>query len=94
MRLRNVLAAIAVCALAVALLASLREPGFRPPTLMLAALAVALLVERRRYGVHAAPAPGAAPTVERFVDPESGRMMRVWYDPATGERSYVEDQAG
>ncbi len=27
-------------------------------------------------------------TGEVFIDPESGRTMRVWYDPATGKREY------
>ncbi|MDE2148765.1 MAG: hypothetical protein KGJ55_02785 [Gammaproteobacteria bacterium] len=31
------------------------------------------------------------PTGERFVDPETGRLTEVYYDPATGERSYVQD---
>jgi len=28
------------------------------------------------------------PTSEVFNDPTSGKPMRVWYDPATGEREY------
>jgi hypothetical protein len=32
------------------------------------------------------------PTDERFVDPESGDLVTVWYDPATGERRYVADE--
>ena len=28
------------------------------------------------------------PTGEVFLDPETGRRMRVWYDPATGQREY------
>lgn len=27
-------------------------------------------------------------TSEVFTDPASGRPMRVWYNPATGEREY------
>ncbi|HWD84988.1 MAG TPA: hypothetical protein VG321_04500 [Solirubrobacteraceae bacterium] len=27
-------------------------------------------------------------TAEVFVDPETGRRMRVWYDPGTGRREY------
>ncbi len=30
----------------------------------------------------------AQPTDEVFVDPQSGKRMRVWYNPATGEREY------
>lgn len=34
-------------------------------------------------------------TEERFVDPTSGRTMRVWLDRTSGERRYVaEDQPG
>ena len=28
------------------------------------------------------------PTGEVFIDPETGRRMRVWYDPSTGKREY------
>jgi hypothetical protein len=28
------------------------------------------------------------PTGEVFVDPETGRRMRVWYDAQTGQREY------
>jgi hypothetical protein len=33
----------------------------------------------------------AQPTDEVFVDPASGKQMRVWYDPETGEREYRPD---
>ncbi len=32
------------------------------------------------------------PTDERFVDPEEGKLVTVWFDPATGERRYVTDE--
>jgi hypothetical protein len=28
------------------------------------------------------------PTAEVFIDPETGRRMRVWYDSTTGQRDY------
>ena len=28
------------------------------------------------------------PTAEIFVDPETGRRMRVWYDATSGKREY------
>jgi hypothetical protein len=31
---------------------------------------------------------GSLPTDEVFVDPETGRRTRVWYDPGTGQREY------
>jgi hypothetical protein len=39
-----------------------------------------------RGGKHASES--AHPTDEVFVDPTSGKQMRVWYDPETGEREY------
>ena len=31
------------------------------------------------------------PTSEVFTDPASGKSMRVWYNPSTGEREYRPD---
>ena len=31
---------------------------------------------------------GSEPTGEVFIDPATGRRMRVWYDPSTGDREY------
>ena len=33
----------------------------------------------------------AQPTNEVFTDPASGKPMRVWYNPTTGEREYRPD---
>ena len=33
-------------------------------------------------------AGASQPTGEVFLDPETGRRMRVWYDPGTGKREY------
>ena len=30
-------------------------------------------------------------TDEKFVDPDTGQMVTVWFDPDTGERRYVGD---
>jgi hypothetical protein len=65
---------------------------------------VAIALERSRYRSEAAerlsaPAgPGGGEdgalesrfqrTEEAFIDPTSGRLMRVWLDPMTGERRY------
>jgi hypothetical protein len=35
--------------------------------------------------------PRFQPTPERFRDPTSGDVVRVYADPATGERLYVRD---
>ena len=47
----------------------------------------------RRHAQTAAPAAGWVPTAERFRDPSSGVVMRVWVDPADGSRHYVPDDA-
>ena len=45
-----------------------------------------------RYGRNRkASGESAQPTSEVFTDPASGKPMRVWYDPTTGEREYRED---
>ena len=31
------------------------------------------------------------PTPEIFIDPETGKRMRVWFDPSTGVREYREE---
>lgn len=33
---------------------------------------------------------GWRPTGEKFIDPASGKPVEVWFDPATGERKYVD----
>jgi hypothetical protein len=70
-----------------------------------AILVIAALLERLRYrslsaeglgethgpggGELEAPEPRFRPTEERFVDPTTGVLMRVFVDPRTGERRYV-----
>ena len=69
-----------------------------------AAMIVAVVLQRNRYRSLTAertgqsPGPGGgedgyleprfAPTPEAFVDPTSGRLMRVYVDPRNGERRY------
>jgi hypothetical protein len=36
--------------------------------------------------------PRFLPTSERFEDPTTGVHMRVWLDPAVGERRYVAEE--
>jgi hypothetical protein len=73
-----------------------------------AVLVAGVLLERTRYrSLHAeltgdrhGPGGGETglpdgrfrPTEERFVDPTTGVPMRVWVDPATGERRYVAER--
>jgi hypothetical protein len=46
----------------------------------------------RRHGESDAAEPGWLPTKERFMDPTTRRVMRVWIDPARGERHYVPER--
>ena len=44
--------------------------------------------DRYRGGRKGANGNSAQPTDEVFIDPESGRRMRVWYDQQSGKRDY------
>ncbi len=47
---------------------------------------------RRRGHAHAdQPATGWVPTSERFRDPSTSMIMRVWVDPADQSRHYVPE---
>ena len=43
-----------------------------------------------RYRARRAPGSGWQTTGERFVDPTSGKLVEVRYDPQTGERAYID----
>ncbi len=53
-------------------------------------LVAALFVERWRYRRLGASDPGPlwTATGERFIDPETGRLVKVYWRPETGERHY------
>jgi hypothetical protein len=54
-------------------------------------IAAAVLLERWRYRSRdAAPDGDWHKTEERFIDPESGQAVQVFYNPGTGERRYGE----
>ena len=94
---------IAVTALGVVLLAAgaiLLAGGrgvFRPfgiQLLIFGALVLLGIVFERRYRGAAAPGASLQQTGERFVDPTSGKLTEVLYDPKTGERVYREVMNG
>jgi hypothetical protein len=86
-------ALLAVGALLVLAGLALWALGVRPGALQLVGvggtLVIALLIERWRYHRPATAGRHFTPTGERFVDPESGRVVEVLYDAQTGERRYV-----
>jgi hypothetical protein len=65
-------------------------PAIAPITL-LGLILIGLVFENFRYRALSRHAPGGAfaATGERFIDPESGKLVEVHYDPATGARRYV-----
>jgi DNA-binding CsgD family transcriptional regulator len=46
-----------------------------------------------RHAQTSEPEPGWLRTAERFRDPSSGVIMRVWIDPSDESRHYVPDDA-
>jgi hypothetical protein len=56
-----------------------------------ALLVVGTVFERVFYKplITAKPGPGWTYTGERFVDPQTGKLVKVFYNASTGERQYV-----
>ncbi|MBV8500193.1 MAG: hypothetical protein JO006_00570 [Paucibacter sp.] len=88
--LRKTLIGISAAALLIGLaLLFAGQSGGGPLSLWAGILLLALLVENWRYRGRKAPLDGEwLRTEERFVDPESGDTLRVYYDPRSGQRRY------
>ncbi|HEX6742323.1 MAG TPA: hypothetical protein VF079_11090 [Sphingomicrobium sp.] len=67
--------------------------GAGPALLIAGGVVLVTAFLERTYGAPSRRPAGRnwRPTDERFVDPETGKLVTVWYDPATGERRYVAD---
>jgi len=52
------------------------------------------LAFEQRYRAKKAAGGEWTSTAERFVDPASGKLVDVRYNPATGERAYVSADEG
>jgi hypothetical protein len=50
-------------------------------------------LRRKGHGETIRPAAHWVATAERFRDPSTGAIMRVWVDPADGSRHYVPDES-
>ena len=61
------------------------------PTIATGLLLIGAVFERYRYQRLLTRAPGAGwqATEERFIDPETGKTVTVFFNAATGERRYV-----
>ena len=90
--LRNVVLGFSILLFCGGLLLFFEAPANAfPPLLFGAILILGTVFERWRYKPAVTPQSAKGqPTGERFVDPESGHLMQVYYDPATGERNYVK----
>jgi hypothetical protein len=71
---------------------ALLAAGGGPVLLIVAGIAIVTALLEPIYGRIAGRPPLGGdwrPTDEKFVDPESGQLVTVWFDPASGERRYV-----
>ncbi len=57
------------------------------------ALVIAGLLFERHYRPRVRQSDSWQATGERFIDPNSGKLIEVRYNPQTGERSYQEIEA-
>ena len=90
--LRNLVLGLGVLVLGAGVLLVFAQPENAFPLLVFGCLLMlGTVFERWRYKQpKTAAAARGAPTGERFIDTETGALMEVWYDAATGERSYVK----
>jgi hypothetical protein len=92
------LVAFAIGGVLVASSALLAYAGARGPAAVTggwaALLLIGLVVERWRYKRLSPTRPGPEwrKTDERFVDPETGKLVTVYFHPASGERRYITSQ--
>ncbi len=70
-------------------------PGLGVAALWALLLLVGVIFERRRYKRVLDTPPGAdwAATRERFIDPETGAELLVYFNAKTGGRAYVRSKA-
>jgi hypothetical protein len=90
--LRNAVLGFAILVLAAGVLLLVVQPANAFPLLVFGSLlTLGTMFERWRYKpTETRQSARGSATGERFIDPVSGALMEVWYDAATGERSYVK----
>lgn len=88
--LRSAALAVAICILGIAAVAAIVDHVAWPVVFWVAVIAFA--VQRQRYGAAQLrrPGPGWQSTGERFFDDASGLQVEVSFNPASGERRYVQ----
>jgi hypothetical protein len=90
-----VIGGVMLAAAAIGALAGCRVAAIIPLAVWGAILVGGVLLERWRYQSLTDDRPGRdwQATPERFVDLETGRLVTVFFNPATGERRYVTGTA-
>jgi hypothetical protein len=91
--LRAVIQAVAFLLLICAMALVVVEPRAWPALAAAALLVLGTLWERFHYRGSERGGAGWQATQERFLDEESGGLVTVWFNPATGERRYVDQGA-
>ena len=90
--LRIIVYAIGAALLAAAIYIELSAPAAWPGAVECAIFGILIIVgtalEGRYRSQRSMTSSDWTPTEERFVDPSTGRMTEVFYNSATGERSY------
>jgi hypothetical protein len=79
------------------MLGSAQAPGFPAiPALILGCVIVVTAIAEPVYGkLTGRPrAENWRLTGEKFIDPATGKLVEVWFDPKTGERRYVDAHEG
>jgi len=64
--------------------------SFAPIGVVLVLVLLSILFERRYRGRRNASGAQWQSTGEKFVDPTTGKLTEVRYNPQTGERAYVD----
>ena len=92
MRLRVAVGAAAALALVAGIVLGFSRPCYFELAIAGAAVLLGVLFEARRYRnrTDSQDRAGWQDTDERFIDPTSGHLMQVRFNPATGERDYVD----
>ena len=65
--------------------------GFGVLVVLVLIVACAIVGWDRYRPRHGTGSARTHPTDEVFLDPETGRRMRVWFDPVSGTRDYRPD---
>jgi hypothetical protein len=90
--IRAIAVAIGILCLLGSALILTREHAAWPPGIYLAVLGVLIIVTTFFEGRYRSAKPSSSSwqsTGERFIDPTTGRLTEVRYDPKTGERTYL-----